>query len=244
VSRDGLVYYVVRRGLDDKEFIEHVGIIGRGHSPVFSDDYTIPVYDWPIDSRGGGRRNSDLTRNFSTTEYDRSGTLVGLCFAWPENGIQSLRNISLKDIYNTASGIIETVLRGFSENELVSIHSILYMLDPPIDPDFRPSKTIPLMRYFRGSCVGFVEHCFECAGLSLVDLKKLPILQSRDDLAQLAIGDYFLLLDKKAVRKNSQHRLFERDFPLRILFPGYLCSAMTDDKAYPFSPSLEHAEGC
>jgi hypothetical protein len=153
--------------------------------------------------------------------------------------LQRTNEIDLKLVYEAARSILEVVLRSFGEKDLYSIHSILYMLDPAMDPNFTPSKTNPLERFFRGSCVGFVEHCFERAGLPLVDMQKLPILQRRDNLSQLAVGGFFLFLDDRAL-----HRLFTRDFPLALLFPGYLCSAMTDDKAYPFSASLAHAEGC
>jgi hypothetical protein len=244
VPRDGIVYYVIVKDSEGREFVEHVGILGRGHSPVFSDGYTIPVYDWPIDSRDVGRNLVDKTRIFSTIECanNKRFPFIGLCFAWPENGLQRTNEIDLKLVYETAKSILEIVLRSFGEKDLYNIHSILYMLDPAMDPNFSPSQTNPLERFFRGSCVGFVEHCFEHAGLPLVDMEKLPILQSRDNLSQLAVGRFFLFLDERAVSKNP-HRLFTRDFPLALLFPGYLCSAMTDDKAYPFSPSLAHAEG-
>jgi hypothetical protein len=236
-----MVFFTVVENLARERFVEHVGVVAKGHHVRVGEGYEFWVYDWPADSENDDRSNADCTRRFScAAEYSREKRkLAGLVFAWPT----SLPLAAWQDwcplFYEKARDILETVLGSYPGNR--GIHSLLYMLHPSNDPSFCPDPSNPLETFFRGSCVGFVEYCYESAGLTIVDPEKIPSVDRKEVLGTLAAGRYFLSLHRDAMADDATHPLFEGDFPVRLFFPGYQLAALRGGFAVPLTLSLADA---
>jgi hypothetical protein len=239
----GMAYYVVLENMGGDRFVEHVGLVLPNSIVRLAGGYTFPVYDWPVDPRAGERDTATLARIFSTqveyAEYKRY-EYVGIIFGWAQDGLSDAARGLLPLVCDRARTAIETALRTYQGAG--GIHSMLYMLHPAMDRDYCPNPRNPLERCFRGSCVGFVEMCYLACGTQLVDAASAPVIQSREHLRALPVGEYFLRLEEKAGGGENAHSLFGEDFPLRLLFPGYQLAALAQDKFYPFVPSLADAK--
>jgi hypothetical protein len=158
-------------------------------------------------------------------------------FAWPDLP-EALSQTVRELVYEKARSIIEIALRSF--RSLTGIHSALYMLHPAKDPAFCPNPGT-MEKLFRGSCVGFVDHCLEFAWKQqVVDSSRIPLISAMRDLSGFAAGRYFLSLDRMAKERDDKHSLLEGDFPLRLLFPGYQLAAIKSGQ-YPYAPTLSDA---
>jgi len=238
----GMTYYVVLKNQATEQFVEHVGLVAPNSLVRLADGYTFLVYDWPVHPSAGYRDAATLARSFSPqveyANYNRY-PYVGIVFAWVHKGLSTAARERLPLICEAARTIIERVLRTYQGP--TGIHSLLYMLYPAMETDYCPNPRNPLERFFRGSCVGFVEMCYQACGTHLVNAASAPVIQSREDLETLPVGEYFLRLETAAGSGESAHRLFGEDFPLRLLFPSYQLAALAQDKLYPFMPSLADA---
>jgi hypothetical protein len=136
--------------------VEHVGIVAAPAS--FQDGENVSLVDWPqcyVDHVGPAEPQGSGARQI---ELDTSNVVVGYVTPF-EDGV----SVDVLRLLAEARRILAQRVEGFDG----SLFRKLYTPFPARQLDYR----LPDTRFvfpFRGSCAGFVEHCFEIAGCDIV----------------------------------------------------------------------------
>jgi hypothetical protein len=182
------------------------------------ESYSLTIFDWPyrVGRVGGTQRY----------ESSRTASFAGkpICLAWLDDLAVS-SDFSLErlfDIANRMRAVMYTSIAG----------RVPYRLQP--SRPTRQERAEYGQNYFIGSCVGFVEECFDQAGIDLVgDAERDLPLWSADALSQV----FELLFDRVFSLEDINEYMMAQDSAVagRPFLPGYQLTALVGS-SFPFRP--------
>ncbi|MEW6198856.1 MAG: hypothetical protein AB1601_09360 [Planctomycetota bacterium] len=217
----GFLFFQLRKASERGRYVWHVGMFDE--SGVYADNSPLLVLDWPVESDG------DWVQHEVGGHATRCAVLVtaDLAIGWFAELFSDRAYV-----YRIACDEARKILGRTIQMSTGSVPDILYTPHPSRATDFKyegdPNRAFP----FRGSCCGFVEHCFETAQFDVVDEKKLPELCLED--AAIAIAMFY---DReRPPRVHHVPGLLERKGispPYTFLQPGYHLVACRSKEPLP-----------
>ncbi|MCH8151186.1 MAG: hypothetical protein IH830_02290 [Planctomycetes bacterium] len=232
----GSVLYFLKNHEHDRQLPHHVAV--AAHALDVESGSSIPVYDWPYDPRTS--RNFDGTREVSITADISRRTIF--IFGWLDDG-EHPTGINWQTLFDEAKRVLAEV----AASSLDQIPDDLYSVCPGKESPFQHPESGVVFR-FRGSCVGFVEHCYETAGADIVnegsDGRNVPGL-SAGDIREVDVVFPNFARRSRHLDNDGYAALLEEEFGhpglYHILMPGYQLAAFRSCGPYPYSPQKEDA---
>jgi hypothetical protein len=182
------------------------------------ESHSLTIFDWPY--------RADRVPGTHMYENSRTKSFAGksICLAW-QDYVTVSSDFSLNclfDIANRMRAVMYTTIAG----------SVPYRLQP--SRPTRQERAEYGQSYFIGSCVGFVEECFDHATVDLVDDAESDLpLWSSDALSQV----FELLFDRVFSLEDINEYMMAQDSAVagRPFLPGYQLTALAG-RTFPFRP--------
>lgn len=236
VQRGCYVLFWLKRTDRGRFAASHVAIGTVEHSTTLRGETVIYIQEWPFQYTPAARAFNEGRGAAQLRIGDALESAGPILIAWKaetEPGKQADAEIVFAEANEILCEVVWSVRGG--------IHPRLYMANParclryedPVSGNIFP---------FAGSCAGFVEHCFERAGLDIVDdeppADKLPGLT----VTELREVDFFALQPGKSViarhldddrYQRVAARVLRAPQPWHLLLPGYQLTAFATAGIYP-----------
>ncbi len=214
IAGEGDLLFVLKSATNSRWIVYHVVIIVENN--LKESGYR--VIDWP--ESGHTIVDSRDTDGVYLLRFDASRMLIGR--------IDAEVHQDLSKVTAEANSILGAVAAGaLSELSDILRHSIVRWTPYPAR-DYQPGQSVP----FRGSCVGFVEQCFEHADIDLVQEDNLPLWDWQELRSVFSLWG----ISEESVNRFLQSHVGNHPNGLPVFMPGYQLKAVSDGGPYPHVP--------